>query len=242
MSAQLDEMLSKSALTAGVFFRGWWCPACREHLQQLDAALDHFAASSFGIIAVTSQPTTDGPIAVRLSERKTDVRFPIVSDEAEEIAARVLPLEAQFRLPTPEHLASRVQVDGKPFTPYIGLQPAVVVVDSDGKPQFVWSWDNLPVGQLDVRAGAVPTKETMTRGAQGDPWVRRELTSITATHDRHSNCSPAFACRVCSDGSGTASGPRVLAERDETAHNVVLEARRVCSPGVRPLRNDRPRW
>lgn len=174
MSAQLDETLSKYSLTAVVFFRGWWCPACREHLQQLDKALDDFADSCFGIIAVTSQPENDGPIAFRLSERQTDVRFSIVSDETEDIAARVLPLEAQFRLPTPEHLTTRVKVDGKPFTPYTGLQPAVAVVDSSGETWFVWSWDDLPIGALDVRAGAVPTKETMTRGAQGDPWMRRE--------------------------------------------------------------------
>ncbi len=175
MAAQLDELLSKHSLTAVVFFRGWWCPACREHLQQLDAALGSFVERSFGIIAVTSQPTSDGAIALRLSERQTNVRFPVISDEAEEIATRVLPLEAQFRLPTPEHLASRVKVDGKPFTSYVGLQPAVVVVNSSSKVQFVWSWDDLPSGALDIRAGAVPTKETMTRGAQGDPWIRREL-------------------------------------------------------------------
>jgi hypothetical protein len=140
-------------------------------------ALDRFSAQSFGIIAVTSQPTTDGAIALRLSERQTSVRFPVISDEVEEIAARVLPSEAQFRLPTPEHLAIRVKVDGKPFTPYVGLQPAVVVVNTGGIAQFVWSWDDLPPGVLDVRAGAVPTKETMTRGAQGDPWVRRELSA-----------------------------------------------------------------
>ena len=68
----------------------------------LDAALDDFAASNFGIIAVTSQPENDGSIVLRLAERSTGLRFPVVSDEAEEIAGRILPPAAQFSLPTPE--------------------------------------------------------------------------------------------------------------------------------------------
>lgn len=198
MSAELDAVLAANSLTAVVFFRGWWCPACREHLQQLDAALDDFAASSFGIIAVTSQPETDGSIALRLAERSTGLRFPVVSDEAEEIAGRILPPAAQFSLPTPEHLAARVKVDGKPFTPYSGLQPAIVVVDSSGVVRFVWSWDNLQPGALDLRSGAVPTKETMTRGAQGDPWVRREAASRPTTRSVVSLlCSAELTNYVC---------------------------------------------
>jgi peroxiredoxin len=53
---QLSELTRKGPVVL-VFYRGLWCPACQQHLADLQLSLDQFVAKGASVIAVTPETT-----------------------------------------------------------------------------------------------------------------------------------------------------------------------------------------
>lgn len=53
---QLSELIRKGPVVL-VFYRGLWCPACQQHLEELQLTLDQFVAKGASVIAVTPETT-----------------------------------------------------------------------------------------------------------------------------------------------------------------------------------------
>lgn len=59
-----------------VFYRGHWCPYCRDQLRELARANDRFLAKGAQIVGISA----DAPEDSRELARKLDVKFPLLSD------------------------------------------------------------------------------------------------------------------------------------------------------------------
>lgn len=167
----VDNIITQKDLTLIIFFRGWWCPACRTHLSQVETIKDKLDKKNVGIIGITSQSEKNGNILKRLAEKDVNITFPIISNPNNFLAKYFLPKHSQYTLPTPTQLNSNIY-DGENFIPYEGQQPALIFVDKQGALKFCWSMKN------DLPPGTGYTKDTYTRGTVGDPWIRVTPASI----------------------------------------------------------------
>jgi peroxiredoxin len=167
----VNNVIQQHHLTCLIFFRGWWCPACRAHLRQVESVKHILDKKDVGIVAITSQSEGNGNTLQRLLERDTNVTFPVISNPNNILAKTFLPKHSQYKLPTPDHLNKNVY-DGVNFIPYSGQQPALLFIDNKGELKFCWSMKN------DLPKGTGHTKETYTRGTVGDPWIRVKPDSI----------------------------------------------------------------
>ena len=59
----VNNMISQKQLTIIIFFRGWWCPACRIHLSQVEKIKLQLHNKNVGVIGVTSQSEKNGSIS-----------------------------------------------------------------------------------------------------------------------------------------------------------------------------------
>ena len=170
----VGNIINQNHLTIFIFFRGWWCPACRQHLQQIELIKNRLYDKGVGLVAVSSQSEKNGSILGRLKEKDVIVTFPIISDPSSLLAKQLLPKHSNYTLPTPNFLDKKIY-DGKAFIGYIGQQPALLIIDKKRNVRFCWSMKN------DLPSGTGHTKETFTRGTVGDPWIRPKPLSILET-------------------------------------------------------------
>lgn len=172
----VGTVVNQNLLTIFIFFRGWWCPACRQHLKQIESIRNQLYDKGVGVVAISSQSERNGSIFGRLKEKDVVVKFPIISDPSSLLAKQLLPKHSNYTLPTPTVLDKKMY-DGKPFIGYVGQQPALLIIDKKRSLRFCWSMKN------DLPPGTGHTKETFTRGTVGDPWIRPKPLSILKTVD-----------------------------------------------------------
>ncbi len=79
----LAELLQSGPLVLS-FYRGVWCPYCNLDLQALQKALPQIEGLGAQLIAVSPQTAAN----TRRSVRENNVRFPILSDPGNEVAAQ----------------------------------------------------------------------------------------------------------------------------------------------------------
>lgn len=172
----VENIISRNHLTVFVFFRGWWCPACRKHLQEIESIKDRLHEKHVALVGISSQSEENGSLFGRLKERDVSVTFPVISDPSSLLAKRLLPKHSHYALPTPKFLEKK-KYDNKTFIGYNGQQPALLIIDKKRGVRFCWSMKN------DLPPGTGHTKETFTRGTVGDPWIRPKPQSVLNTVD-----------------------------------------------------------
>lgn len=85
------QLLEKGPLVV-TFYRGVWCPYCNLDLQALEAVRPALAQSGASLIAISPQTRANS----RKSQRQNQVRFPILSDPGNMVAAK---FGVRFRMP-----------------------------------------------------------------------------------------------------------------------------------------------
>lgn len=85
------ELLSRGPLVVS-FYRGVWCPYCNMELQALDQALPAFQERGASLVAISPQSRANS----RKSRRQNGLKFPILSDSGNEVAAA---FGLRFKLP-----------------------------------------------------------------------------------------------------------------------------------------------
>ncbi|GLH76616.1 peroxiredoxin [Bradyrhizobium sp. SSBR45G] len=76
------DLLAKGPLVVS-FYRGVWCPYCNMELQALQAALPAFEELGASLVAISPQTAANS----RKSVRQNELRFPILSDVRNDVAA-----------------------------------------------------------------------------------------------------------------------------------------------------------
>lgn len=88
---RLSDMLAMGPLIVS-FYRGVWCPYCNMELRALQEALPEFQSLGANLVAISPQNGVNS----RKSARNNDLRFSILSDPGNEVAAA---FGLRFRLP-----------------------------------------------------------------------------------------------------------------------------------------------
>ncbi|MDG3085066.1 peroxiredoxin-like family protein [Vibrio hannami] len=111
------------------FYRGVWCPYCNIELQALEAAAKDIAAKGATLVAISMQGAADS----RKSQRDNNLSFPILTDNAGELANKfgirwqvqdyVIEFKKMFNVVLPD-----IHGDGQWNLP----MPARYVIDTDG--------------------------------------------------------------------------------------------------------------
>ncbi|CCD90822.1 putative alkyl hydroperoxide reductase [Bradyrhizobium sp. ORS 375] len=76
------DLLARGPLVVS-FYRGVWCPYCNMELQALQAALPAFEELGASLVAISPQTAANS----RKSVRQNELRFPILSDVRNDVAA-----------------------------------------------------------------------------------------------------------------------------------------------------------
>ena len=122
------DLLAKGPLVVS-FYRGVWCPYCNIELKALEEAVGDIRARGASLVAVSMQGASDS----RKSQRDNSLSFPILTDNAGELADQfgirwslqdyVIPFHAGFGVELP-----KIHGDGQWNLP----MPARYVIDTDG--------------------------------------------------------------------------------------------------------------
>ncbi|WDE06184.1 AhpC/TSA family protein [Thalassomonas viridans] len=124
----LEDLLAKGPVVLS-FYRGVWCPYCNIELQALEAAADEIRAKGATLVAVSMQGAADS----RKSQRDNNLSFPILTDQAGELAEKfgirwavqdyVIEFKKMFNVVLPN-----IHGDGEWNLP----MPARYVIDTNG--------------------------------------------------------------------------------------------------------------
>lgn len=77
----LADLLAKGPVVVS-FYRGVWCPYCNIELQALEAVADDIRGKGASLVAISMQGAADS----RKSQRDNKLSFPILTDQAGEVA------------------------------------------------------------------------------------------------------------------------------------------------------------
>ena len=124
----LKEMLTEGPVVLS-FYRGVWCPYCNIELKALEQSAEDIRARGASLVAISMQGAADS----RKSQRDSKLSFPILTDNAGELAAEfgirwtlqdyVIEFHKMFGVELP-----KIHGDGKWNLP----MPARYVIDTDG--------------------------------------------------------------------------------------------------------------
>ncbi|MEF8788119.1 MAG: peroxiredoxin-like family protein [Planctomycetota bacterium] len=131
------ESLYGEAPTVLIFYRGGWCPYCREHLKDLRNIEDELEEAGFQILALSP----DRPKLVAEAKQKNDYGYRLLSDHLAEAA---LAYGLAFRVPgqtLKKYRENGLYLRERSGQPH-GLLPvpAAYVVDTDGIIRYA-HWD-----------------------------------------------------------------------------------------------------
>ncbi len=128
----LKDMLAKGPLVLS-FYRGVWCPYCNIELKALEEAVGNIRARGASLVAISMQGAADS----RKSQRDNKLSFPILTDNAGELAARfgirwtlqdyVIEFHKMFGVELP-----KIHNDGEWNLP----MPARYVIGTDGRVEY----------------------------------------------------------------------------------------------------------
>lgn len=124
----LKDLLAKGPVVLS-FYRGVWCPYCNIELQALEAVHNDLKAKGATLLAISMQGAADS----RKSQRDNNLSFPILTDNAGELADKfgirwqvqdyVIEFKKMFNVVLPN-----IHGDGQWNLP----MPARYVIDTDG--------------------------------------------------------------------------------------------------------------
>mmetsp|Transcript_25074 Transcript_25074/g.70033 ORF Transcript_25074/g.70033 Transcript_25074/m.70033 type:complete len:246 (-) Transcript_25074:244-981(-) len=188
--------LDARRVTVLVYFRGTWSPPCRTQLRQLSQAVSDFEQGGVAIHAITSEPGGNEALYSRLRERSVLDHSPGETSDP----TLVLPVHSDPDLtlcaePREQlHVFEDLPADETPsgIGSYTCVQPAMVVVDRQGRVQQWWSWRRItddpnpsPMKLVPSPKGAIPLPLTAIRPKTEDilPSIREyrqvETTSLS---------------------------------------------------------------
>ena len=141
--ATLDTLLEGKEFAVLVFYRGQWCPFCRENLNEWCSQAEAIVAQKGVLVGISSQ---NHEFCQQTAE-EWGLNFPLVGDP-ENVLANRFGVEVTVVIPGKNEDA------GNGFYPFGMSQAAVIAIDQAG--QFLSYWASVPGPDNDDGANARP--------------------------------------------------------------------------------------
>ena len=129
--------------TVHYFFRGSWWPPCRAQLTALNDQIPNLTAAGVSVVVTTAEPGGEDAVWQRLEERNVPkLDFVLRSD----------PNHNFLNEPNvPKDIFVMKDYDWDVSGPYKMIQPALYVIDTEGKviEECSWSWTTMGSGDGD---------------------------------------------------------------------------------------------